>query len=206
MDNVTIELVRILVGCRCTMEWGWLRIHRALTTLDTSLVYLYPDVNYTRMLQQYFARAERRRLRALLTAGLPLRILSGYDTQLNIQDRVGEYTLFQGELVRRHAQVFRGSISKVSAVMRAIVQLFGAAIALAGIAGAIVFADQRYGLPAPGVLGPQLTAWIRRIPVLDSSVWIALLLVYTYFVATLLKLRNRLRHREAGSHEKVAAV
>ena len=54
MDNVTIEIVRILVGCRCTMEWGWLRIHRALTTLDTSLVYLYRDVNYTRMLQQYF--------------------------------------------------------------------------------------------------------------------------------------------------------
>jgi ubiquinone biosynthesis protein len=206
MDNVTIELVRILVGCRCTMEWGWLRIHRALTTLDTSLVYLYPDVNYTRMLQQYFARAERRRLRALLKAGLPLRILSGYDTQLNIQDRVGEYTLFQGELVRRHAQVFRGSISKVSAVMRAVVQLFGAAVALAGVAGAIVFADQHYGLPAPGVLGPQLTGWIRRIPVLDPSVWITLLLVYTYFVATLLKLRNRLRHREAGSHEKVAAV
>jgi len=206
MDNVTIELVRILVGCRCTMEWGWLRIHRALTTLDTSLVYLYPDVNYTRMLQSYFARAERRRLRALLNAGFPLRILSGYDTQLNIQDRVGEYTLFQGELVRRHAQVFRGSISKVSAVMRAIVQLFGAGVALAGIAGAIVFVDQRYGLPAPDVLGPQLTAWIHRIPVLDPSVWIALALVYAYFVATLIKLRSRLRHREAGSHEKVAAV
>jgi ubiquinone biosynthesis protein len=206
MDNVTIELVRILVGCRCTMEWGWLRIHRALTTLDTSLVYLYPDVNYTRMLQQYFERAERRRLRALLNAGFPLRILSGYDTQLSIQDRVGEYTLFQGELVRRHAQVFRGSISKVSAVMRAIVQLFGAGVALAGIIGAIVFADQRYGLPAPELLGPQLTGWIHRIPVLDSSVWIGLLLVYAYFVATLLKLRSRLRHREAGSHEKVAAV
>ena len=206
MDNVTIELVRILVGCRCTMEWGWLRIHRALTTLDTSLVYLYPDVNYTRMLQQYFERAERRRLRALLDAGFPLRVLSGYDTQLNIQDRVGEYTLFQGELVRRHAQVFRGSISKVSAVMRAVVQLFVAGIVLAGIVGAIVFLDQRYGLLAPGVLGPQLTGWIRRIPVLDSSVWIGLLLVYAYFVTTLVKLRNRLRHREAGSHEKVAAV
>jgi len=41
MDNITIELMRILVDSRCTMDWGWLRIHRALTTLDTSLVYLY---------------------------------------------------------------------------------------------------------------------------------------------------------------------
>jgi len=69
-----------------------------------------------------------------------------------------------------------------------------------------VFIDQRYGLPAPGVLGPQLVGLIHRIPVLDSSVWIGLLLVYIYFIATLLKLRSRLRHREAGSHEKVAAV
>jgi ubiquinone biosynthesis protein len=206
MDNVTIEIVRILVGCRCTMEWGWLRIHRALTTLDTSLVYLFPNVNYTRMLQQYFERAERRRLRALLNAGFPLRVLSGYDTQLNIQDRVSEYTLFQGELVRRHAQVFRGSISKISAVMRAIVQLLWAAIALAGVAGAIVFADQHYGLPVLDWFGPQLAGWIRRIPVLDAGVWVILLLGYGYFVATLVKLRSRLRHRDAGTHEKVAAV
>lgn len=206
MDNVTIEIVRILVGCRCTMEWGWLRIHRALTTLDTSLVYLFPNVNYTRMLQQYFERAERRRLRALLNAGFPLRVLSGYDTQLNIQNRVSEYTLFQGELVRRHAQVFRGSISKISAVMRAIVQLLWAAIALAGVAGAIVFADQHYGLPVLDWFGPQLAGWIRRIPVLDAGVWVMLLLGYSYFVATLVKLRSRLRHRDAGTHEKVAAV
>jgi len=206
MDNVTIEIVRILVGCRCTMEWGWLRIHRALTTLDTSLVYLFPNVNYTRMLQQYFERAERRRLRALLNAGFPLRVLSGYDTQLNIQNRVSEYTLFQGELVRRHAQVFRGSISKISAVMRAIVQLLWAAIALAGVAGAIVFADQHYGLPVLDWFGPQLAGWIRRIPVLDAGVWVILLLGYGYFVATLVKLRSRLRHRDAGTHEKVAAV
>ena len=206
MDNVTIELVRILVGCRCTMEWGWLRIHRALTTLDTSLVYLYHDVNYTRMLQQYFERAERRKLRALLKSALPLRALSSYDTQLNIQDRLNDYTIFQGELVRRHAQVFRGSISKISAVMRAVVQLLWAVIGLAGMVGAIVFIDQHVGLPALGRLGPQLTGWVRRIPALDGSVWLLLVLGYIYFVVTLVKLRRRLRYRDAGPHEKVAAV
>jgi ubiquinone biosynthesis protein len=206
MDNVTIELVRILVGCRCTMEWGWLRIHRALTTLDTSLVYLYHDVNYTRMLQQYFERAERRKLRALLKSALPLRALGSYDTQLHIQDRMNEYTIFQGELVRRHAQVFRGSISKISATMRAVVQLLWAVLALAGVVGAIVFIDQHLGLPALDRLGPQLSGWVRRMPALDGSVWLLLLLGYTYFIATLVKLRRRLRYRDAGPHEKVAAV
>lgn len=206
MDNVTVELVRILVGCRCTMEWGWLRIHRALSTLDTSLVYLYRDVNYTRMLQQYFERAERRKLRALLTSDLPFRALSSYETQLSIQDRMSEYTVFQGELVRRHAQVFRGSINKASAVLRAIVQLLWAAFALVGVAGAIVFLVQHGGLPEIDWLGPQLSGWIRRLPALDWSVWGLLALGYSYFLATLVRLRRRLRTRDVGPHERVAAV
>jgi ubiquinone biosynthesis protein len=206
MDNVTIEIVRILVGCRCTMEWGWLRIHRALTTLDVSLVYLYRDVNYTRMLQRYFERAERRKLKAMLNPALPLHALSSYHTQLGIQERLSEYTLFQSALVRRHAQVFRGSISKVSAVMRAIVQLLWGGVALAGVAGAVVFLDQRFGFPALDWFGPQLTGFIRQVPTIDGGLWFLLALVYAYFLVTVVRLRRRLRDRDAGSHERVAAV
>ena len=117
LDNATIHVVMILVGYRCTMEWAWLRIHRALTTLDTSLIYLYSDVNYTRMLQRYFQAAERRRMKAMLGIEMVRRSLNAYAQGLDIQDRVNEYTLFQGTLVRRHAQVFRGATTKVAAVM-----------------------------------------------------------------------------------------
>jgi ubiquinone biosynthesis protein len=206
MDNVTIEIVRILVGCRCTMEWGWLRIHRALTTLDTSLVYLYRDVNYTRMLQSYFEHAERRRLRAMVKTTLPLQVLGSYDTQLRIQERLNEYTLFQSTLVRRHAQVFRGSMSKISAVARAIVQLLSALITLTGVIGAVVFVDQHVRLEVVDWMGPQISGWLRGMPTLDFSVWIVLVVAYVYFFATLVKLRRRLRFRDAGVHEKVAAV
>jgi ubiquinone biosynthesis protein len=206
MDNVTIEIVRILVGCRCTMEWGWLRIHRALTTLDTSLVYLYRDVNYTRMLQQYFERAEQRKLRAMMKADLPLRAISSFETQLNIQERLNEYTMFQAELVRRHAQVFRGSISKISAFMRALIQLVWATVLLAGFVGAVVYVDQHIGLVALDWMGPQLSGWVRRMPALDNGTWLVLTLGYVYFLVTVVKLRKRLGYRDAGTHEKVAAV
>jgi len=206
MDNVTIEIVRILVGCRCTMEWGWLRIHRALTTLDTSLVYLYRDVNYTRMLQQYFERAERRKLRAMTKSDLPLRAISSFETQLNIQERLNEYTMFQAELVRRHAQVFRGSVSKISALMRALVQLVWAAVLLTGLGGIVVFLDQHVGRVALDWLGPQLSGWVRGMPALDKRTWAVLAVGYLYFFVTLVKLRKRLGYRDAGTHEKVAAV
>jgi len=206
MDNITIEMMRILVDSRCTMDWGWLRIHRALTTLDTSLVYLYRDVNYTRMLQQYFRKAERRRLRAMLSPALPLRALASAETQFGILDRINEYTLFQSTLVRRQSQVFRGTVSKISAVLRAGAQLLQAAIALAGLIGLLVFVTQRGGGPRLGWLGPQLSGWIRRAPSIDNGVWAVLALSYVYFAATVIKLRRRLRQRDSGTHEKVAAV
>ncbi len=205
MDNITIELMRILVESRCTMDWGWLRIHRALTTLDTSLVYLYGDVNYTRMLQQYFRKAERRKLRAMLKSALP-RALASAETQMGILDRINEYTLFQSTLVRRQSQVCRGTVSKISAVLRAAVQLLSAAIALAGLVGLLVFVEQRAGVTVVDWLGPQLSGWIRRTPSIDNGVWTVLALTYAFFAATLMKLRRRLRQRDSGTHEKVAAV
>jgi ubiquinone biosynthesis protein len=207
MDNITIEVMRILVECRCTMEWGWLRIHRAMTTLDTSLVYLHRHVNYTRMLQQYFRKAERRKLRAMVNPAFALRqALATSDVQFGILDRINEYTLFQSTLVRRQSQVFRGTVSKISAVLRAGVQLLSGAIALVGLVGLLVFVDQRWGSAALDRLGPQLSGWIRRAPSLDTAVWAVLALSYAFFVATLMRLRRRLRQRDSAPHEKVAAV
>ena len=47
IDNATIEIMRVLIGYKCAMDWAWLRIHRATSTLDASLIHLYLDVNYT---------------------------------------------------------------------------------------------------------------------------------------------------------------
>jgi len=55
-------------------------------------------------------------------------------------------------------------------------------------------------------MGPQISGWLRGMPTLDFSVWVVLVVAYIYFFATLVKLRRRLRYRDAGVHEKVAAV
>ena len=62
MDNLTIEVMRVLLGFRCTMEWAWLRLHRASSTLDASLIELSPGINYRKVTAQYFVKADRRRL------------------------------------------------------------------------------------------------------------------------------------------------
>lgn len=206
LDNATINVVTILVGYRCTMEWAWLRIHRALTTLDTSLIYLYPDVNYTRMLQRYFRSAERRRLKEMIGPEMVRRSINAYGVGLDIQDRVNEYTLFQGTLVRRHAQVFRGATSKVAAVMALFAQLVWTAVAVTGAFGILLYLHQHDRLAVEGWLGPQLSLSLAHLPRLDRAIWLILVLSYVYLLWLIIKVRRRLRERDARGHDRVAAV
>jgi ubiquinone biosynthesis protein len=206
LDNATINVVTILVEYRCTMAWSWLRIHRALTTLDTSLIYLFSDVNYTRMLQRYFRSAERRRLREMIGPEMVRRSLNAYQVGLDIQDRVNEYTLFQGTLVRRHAQVFRGATSKVAAVMALVAQLARTAVAVAGAFGLILYLHQHRRITVERWLGPQLSESLARVPRLDAAIWVGLALSYVYLLWLIVKVRRRLREKDAGSHDRVATV
>ncbi|MCC7181223.1 MAG: hypothetical protein IT177_22790, partial [Acidobacteria bacterium] len=206
VDNAFVEVLRVLVRYRCTMQWGWLRIRRALMTLDMSLDRLYPDANYTRVLQQYFAKAESRALDALLGPELVRRSLGGYLTALTIQERVDEYTMFQGALVRRHAQVFKGATNKAAAVFATLV---GEAALLLGIAGAlalVVFLEQRYPETVGTVLGPQLAGVADAVPYLDGPVWAVVFVVIAYAAWSLLGLRRRLQQKDVRPHERVAAV
>ncbi len=206
LDNATIEIVKILVAYRCTMEWAWLRIHRALTTLDTSLIYLYSDVNYTRMLARYFERAEGRRIQAILSPGTIRRTIGSYATALDIQDRINDYTLFQGMLVRRHAQIVRGATGKLTAIWQTFTDLVVVTIASAGVAGILLYLDSLNMVPLEQWLGSELFSLLPAAPPAQSSMWIVLAVLYVYLVHTLMKLRRRLRQKDARSHERVAAV
>lgn len=206
LDNAFIEVLRVLVRHRCTMAWGWLRIRRAIMTLDRSLARIYPEANYTRILQQYFDGAEARAIDALAGPQFLRRSLSGYLTALDIQDRVNEYTMFQGALVRRHAQVFKGATSKVAAVFATLVGELALLLVVIAALALLVFLEQRYPDTIRPWIGPQLTALAARLPRLDAAVWIVIGVVIAYTAWLLFGLRRRLREKDVRRHERVATV
>jgi hypothetical protein len=188
------------------MDWQWLRIRRALMTLDRSLERLYPGVNYTRVLQKYLEKAERRTLRAVVGPPLLRRTLGGYMTALDIQDRLDEYTMFQGALVRRHAQVFQGATTKVAALLAALVDQLTIAVALIGALALVVFLEQRYPSWTRSIVGPQLARLADGAPRLDGALWLLIFLLLAYGYRVFFSLARRLRQKDVRSHERVAAV
>lgn len=206
LDNALVETLSVLVRYRCTMTWDGLRIRRALTRLDLSLEHLYPEANYTKILTQYCAQAERRAINGLVGPEMIRRSIGSFITALDIQDRVNEYTMFQGALVRRHAQVFRGTTTKVAAIFTAIVGEISLLVALAcGLAG-LVFLDQRYPERVRSLIGPQLSSLVDRVPHLDGPIWAILFVLLGYAAWSLVALRRRLKERDVRAHERVAAV
>jgi len=206
VDNAFVEVLKVLVRYRCTMGWGWLRIRRALMTLDRSLEQLYPEANYTRLLQQYFERAEGRAITALVGPELVRRSLGSYLTGLDIQDRVNEYTMFQGALVRRHAQVFKGATNRAAAVLATVVGEVALLLGLTGVLALVVYVDQRNPGALRSWMGPQLSDLARRIPYLDDPLWLAIFVALAYAAWSLATLRRRLQQKDVRPHERVASV
>ncbi|MEO8519745.1 MAG: AarF/UbiB family protein [Acidobacteriota bacterium] len=207
IDNATIEIMKVLLGYKCTMDWGWLRIHRAMSTLDASLIYLYPDVNYTKVVQQYFAKADRRDLGQMLGRGMMMRTLGSVKTSLDIQDRVNEYTMFQGSLIRRHAQVFQGATNKFADVFAGLVGLLSVAVLVPGLVFAMILSQQFYPDATLQVFGSQVVALANRFPKFELRVWVVIIAVNFYLYYSLNKLKRRLRQKDVRQqHERVASV
>jgi ubiquinone biosynthesis protein len=206
IDNATAEVVSVLYGYKCTMEWFWLRIHRAMASLDDSLAVLSPRLNHTKRTLRYFRRANARAAERLVTSDLYPRVVAGIRSVMDIQERIGEFTLFQGSIIRRNARVFQAATNKVADAIAALVTMV-LAIALAGSAALLLLVvGQQY----PGLLarlgGPQLAALAVRFPRIDGWLYVVVLGALAYSMISLVRLRRRLRQKDVRPREPEAAL
>ena len=205
IDDATAEIVRALFEYDCTMEWAWLRIHRAMSMLDLSLASLCPDLSHTKQAVRYFERANRRSLSGVLGPQLLTRSLGILRTSMDIQERMNEYTMFQSSLIRRHAQVFQGASNKFADALAAFIGVLGILVLVPGLALLAVMLGRHLPAGTEVLLGAQVMAFIERAPAVDTRVVGALLAADFYFFAVLARLRRRLRQKDPN-RERVAAV
>jgi hypothetical protein len=162
-----------------------------------SLIYLHPDVNYPRMLQKYFYRADLRSMKRLFTSEVTIRAMGAYRNALEIQERIGEYTMFQGNLVRRHAQLFEGATNKFASFLASMTMMFAAAGLIVEGLALVLFLEHRYPARVRGLVGPGATAMADRTPQLDTAAWVLLMFVVGYFSYRFWRTAVKLREKGA---------
>lgn len=201
LHNATLEVVRVLWRHRCAMSWTFMRIRQAITTLDESLSVLVPDINYTEYLNKYFRKADGRSMRAFVKRNPLAQAVNAVATTIQIQDRINEYTMFQGSLMRRHAQVFQGRTNKVAFVLGTLAgQMATFCFVLFGVMGIAYLGQHR-----PDILlqyaSADYLAVSKIIPRLDRATWALAAVLNLYLLRGFWRLRSRLSQAEIRADE-----
>jgi ubiquinone biosynthesis protein len=186
----------VFLRYQCTFEWGIFRVIRAINTLDASLMYLHPEVNYTKLGQQYVRKAQQRALRRFGTRGSLRKLLENFTIAAELPGKISELTFFTTGVARKQAKVFEGATSKVANLFAVLFNNLKLVCVLTGIGILLVLLDRH----APAIVAPIMKGIVRRIvraaPAFESDTWLLLLAVDAYLAWILGKLGQRF-----GRHE-----
>lgn len=191
IDNATVEVMRTLYQHQCTMDWGFLRIRRAIAVLDASLVYLYPQVNYSELCEDYFRRAERRRVTQISPRALAARLAASALRGLDIQDRVSEFTMFYGPIIRRRAQVFETVTDRFSYLVGTLLSQISIVVGVVGILLMVGLVERARPGSFTWILGDQFASVAHSLPSVGLTLGLGILAVVAYATAVLRRLSRR---------------
>jgi len=201
VDNAAVIVLKVLVEHRCTMDWAWLRIRRALGTLDASLIYLYPELNYLKITRQYFRRAAARRIRVMAGPQFFLRSFQSANNAMDMQDQLQEYVNHQAGIIRRQALVFQAASGKVSFAMSVVIGWLATVLLGHAFVMLLTIAQTSYPDQADAWLGSQIKAVLLALtPRVDTQVIVVLVAFEIYMFWRLRKLRRQLREKDTRPH------
>lgn len=192
-----IDLVRIMAERRIAITWGFMKIDRTWATMDASMNYLMPKVNYPLLIRTYFeARAGRQLERTF-------RLETLFTSVLDIRDLLSEYSLFIDPQIRRASRVFASSGSRLSAGIGVLFEILSTAAVLGGVYLVGAFLHQYYGfLIGPQYRIPQL--YLNKVPRMTPELWIPLIIMDIYLYFKFRKLRRLMTQKgiplEEGSN------
>jgi predicted unusual protein kinase regulating ubiquinone biosynthesis (AarF/ABC1/UbiB family) len=194
--NAWRESNKVYLRSKCTFSWEVLRILRAITTLDASLMHLYPEANYTELGQQYFRQAQRRSLRGFGTRKSFKQVLMSLAIATELPEKAAELAFFYTALARKQAKVFEGATTKVANLFAVLFGNLSLLCILSGIAIVLVLLDRH----APAIVGPIMKGIIHRAvraaPAFETDTWLVLLALNAYLGWTFAKLRRRFGRNE----------
>lgn len=192
------EILRALAEAKAPSSWAFMRLDRAFTMIDRSLVHLLPDANVLEIGRRYWYKARRRALSHFADPAVRARGLASVLTVLaDGPDFLAEHLLFQGEAARRGAKAFKRTTTKIADLLQAMCTLgaYGT-LATFGLLG-IVFLAQHH----PGAIA-SFRGWVTYVdafPRIDYPIWVLGLALLLRAFVKFLGLRSGFSRAEAHS-------
>jgi ubiquinone biosynthesis protein len=189
------DVSNVLASEGVPAPWDFLRVTRAGTTLDASLRFLAPDINYMKRAQQYLLQARERQQKKPRDPKVIRAQLANLSEKSGMVTKLAENAYFDGEYMRQRALSFEGYISKAAHVGSAVFHIMSRAALLAALGLGIGYIHQRFdGFRM--LRGKWAYDQLQRIPPLENAVWLFWLFVAVYLVNEFVRMKNVFKEPE----------
>ena len=194
VDSVNVAITKVLFRHRITFEWAFLRIRRALATMDASAMHLFPGADYTRITAAYFRRAGRRLQRRQATGRAVADRGARLRAALALPEQLVESADLMVEIQRRQISALRRATGGATALIHAASQTLGVALGVTWVVGALMFLGQRAAVTDR-----------PPTPILDVQVWVGLLAINFYWASLAVKIARLFAHADGAPAARSAA-
>ncbi|MCP4150315.1 MAG: AarF/ABC1/UbiB kinase family protein [bacterium] len=192
-NTVSDEMTRVMARFGVTINWAFFKLLRGWTTMDTSLRELMPEADLPRMMQAYARRRHKREFR-LVVRQLPGDLLK-MQNLIDYPREFSEMSIYRGASVRRLAQVFESTTTRVSRLAATFFEIGGVFSLVMGLIFGFVFLSQHSAF-LNIKQGTLFAEGLTLFPRLDWQVWGLFILFMLKGFVVLAKLARRFRKQE----------
>jgi ubiquinone biosynthesis protein len=187
------EMMKVMGKYGVTINWAFFKVLRGWTTMDTSLRELIPESDLPRLMQAYIRSRESREFKRVLKR-LPGDLLK-LQNLIDYPREFLETAIYRGALVRRLAQVFEGTATRVSRLAATVFEIGSAFFFFFAVMFGFVSLNQHASIFnfQPGHVVREV---LNIFTQLDPQVWILLIVFVLNGFLSLAKLARRFRKQE----------
>jgi ubiquinone biosynthesis protein len=175
---------------RIPSNWEFLRLNRSDFTMDSSLMFLLPEINYPKLCRRYERQARARALRKAWRPKSARRVMGELVGAAKVPGLIAEKLYFDVEWTRGRALAFEGKISKLAYLARGVFTLF----TLGTLGASLLFLGKYLRHHHPRrvhlVHAPQFDRIFEALPSLRPETWIIMVLALLYLARRVLNIRQ----------------
>lgn len=191
--TVSDEMTRVMGRYGVTINWAFFKMLRGWMTMDASLRDLMPEADLPRMMQDYSIFRHKRQFKNSLKQ-LPGDLLK-LQNLIDYPREFSEMAIYRGASVRRLAQVFEGTATRVSRLAAMVIEI-GAAFCFVFTAAFGFLSLAQHSTIFKFTPGTAIYEIIAVFPPIDPQIWLLLILFMVNGFLSLARLGRRFRQQE----------
>lgn len=177
-------------------NWEFLRLNRSDLTMDASLMFLLPDIDYPALFRKYEHHARARSIEKATSAKAWRNVVGNLLTGIQVPAMQAENLYFESEWIRKRALGFEGRISKFAHLMSSALSLFTGGTFILGLLFFGQYLRYNYGWHVRFLETPWLDRVFEALPVSRPGMWFMIALVALYVARHLRALGFRVEEKE----------